>query len=281
MNKVSVEAFREKIFEFYRQKGRIFPWRLTRDRYCVMVSEIMLQQTQADRVAPRFMQWMERFPNVDSLAGASLRDVLQLWSGLGYNGRGQRLHRAATLIVEEHGGQVPSDPAILMTLPGIGAYTSRSIPVFADNHDIAAVDTNIRRVLIHELQLSESITPRNLLAVAEEVLPKGRSRDWHNALMDFGALELTTRKTGIAPLTRQSSFKGSRRWYRGQLLRELLAAGDVSRQGLEERHEDCPYGIGSIVDALVSEGLVEEYGDAGLLRIAGDATPGNGITERQ
>jgi len=281
MDSVSVEAFREKIFDFYRHKGRTFPWRVTTDRYTVMVSEIMLQQTQADRVVPRFTLWMERFPDVKALAGASLREVLQLWSGLGYNSRGQRLHQAATLIVEEHGGQVPSEPDTLIRLPGIGAYTSRSIPVFADNRDIATIDTNIRRVLIHQLNLPESITPANLLEVAGQVLPKGRSRDWHNALMDFGALELTSRKSGIAPLSRQSRFKGSRRWYRGELLRELLAAGEVSRQGLEERHVECPYGIGTIVDALVGDGLVEEYGDAGLLRIAGDTAPGEGLPGRQ
>ncbi|NTU58207.1 MAG: Fe-S cluster assembly protein HesB [Chlorobiaceae bacterium] len=280
MNSVSVEAFREKIFEFYRHKGRVFPWRLTRDRYAVMVSEIMLQQTQADRVVPRFTAWMERFPDVSALAAASLRDVLQLWSGLGYNARGQRLHRAAAIIVEEYGGRVPSDPSILIRLPGLGPYSSRSIPIFADNFDMATVDTNIRRVLIHELRLPESITPAGMLQVAGDILPKGRSRDWHNALMDFGALELTSRKTGIAPLTRQSRFKGSRRWYRGELLRELLAAGELSRQGLEERHADCRYGIGTIVDALVREGLVEEYGDAGLLRIAGDAVSGKGLTDR-
>jgi A/G-specific adenine glycosylase len=277
MDSVTVEAFRKIIFDFYRQKGRTFPWRLTTDRYTVMVSEIMLQQTQADRVVPRFTLWMERFPDVKALAGASLREVLQLWSGLGYNSRGQRLHQAATLIVEEHGGQVPSEPDTLIRLPGIGAYTSRSIPVFADNRDIATIDTNIRRVLIHQLNLPESITPANLLEVAGQVLPEGRSRDWHNALMDFGALELTSRKSGIAPLSRQSRFKGSRRWYRGELLRELLAAGEVSRQGLEERHVECPYGIGTIVDALVGEGLIEEYGDAGLLRIAGDTAPGEGV----
>jgi A/G-specific adenine glycosylase len=281
MNSVTVEAFRDRIFDFYQQKGRSFPWRISRDRYAVMVSEIMLQQTQADRVVPRFNQWMERFPDVGALAQASLREVLELWSGLGYNARGQRLQRAAAMIVEEYGAQVPSDPSILIRLPGIGAYTSRSIPVFADNLDIATVDTNIRRVLIHELQLPESISPSDLLDIAGHVLPKGRSRDWHNALMDFGSIELTSRKTGIAPLTRQSRFKGSRRWYRGQLLRELLGAGEVSRQGLEERHPECPYGIGTIVDALVGEGLLEEYGDAGLLRIAGDAATGTGLPARK
>jgi A/G-specific adenine glycosylase len=270
MNPDSVESIQERIFGFYRENGRSFPWRQTSDRYRVMVSEVMLQQTQSERVVPRFLEWMQRFPDVESLSGASLREVLQSWSGLGYNSRGQRLHRAAQIIVEEHSAFVPSDPALLKSLPGIGAYTSRSIPVFADNLDIAAVDTNIRRVLIHELQLPESISAANLLAVATDVLPKGRSREWHNALMDYGSLVLTSRKTGIAPLTKQSKFKGSRRWYRGRILRDLLSDGRISREGLAERHRECPYGIATIVDALVEEGLVEEYGDAGLLRIAGD-----------
>lgn len=272
MDSVSVEAFREKIFEFYRLNGRDFPWRRIRDRYAVMVSEIMLQQTQADRVASRFEQWMDRFPDVSSLASAPLREVLQLWSGLGYNARGQRLQRAALEIVELHGCIVPPDPETLITLPGIGPYTSRSIPAFADNLDVAAVDTNIRRVLIHELQLPEEISPAALRSVAEEVLPKGRSRDWHNALMDYGSLELTSRKTGIAPVTKQSRFSGSRRWYRGKLLRELLAAGQLPMEAIEERYADCPYGIATIVDALVREGMAERYGDGAFVGI-----PGTGV----
>jgi len=270
MESVSVEAFRARVFNFYRERGRDFPWRRTRDRYAVMVSEIMLQQTQADRVVPRFLQWMDRFPDVQLLAGASLREVLQLWNGLGYNARGQRLHLAATAIVERFGGMVPAEPEALMTLPGIGPYTSCSIPVFADNRDIAAVDTNIRRVLIHELRLPPEIAPTGLRQIALEVLPQGHSRDWHNALMDYGSLELTSRKTGIAPLTKQSQFRGSRRWYRGQLIRELLAVGMMPMESLEERYAECPYGIAGIVEALVREGLAEMYGEGRIVGIAGN-----------
>lgn len=276
MNVTFVESFQTKIFDFYQQNRRSFPWRMTTDRYAIMVSEVMLQQTQADRVARRFPLWLERFPDVQALASASLREVLDAWSGLGYNSRGQRLHRAASMIVEQHGGEVPGDPAQLIGLPGIGAYTSRSIPVFADNLDLAAVDTNIRRVLIHELNLPESITPKALMEVAEEVLPKGRSCDWHNALMDYGAMELTSKKTGIAPLTRQSTFKGSRRWYRSALLRELLATGELSRESVEERYAECPHGIGSIVDSMVEEAMIEEYGEQRMLRIAGESGGGGG-----
>ncbi len=273
MDPVAVHAFQEKIFAFYRDNGREFPWRRTRDRYAVMVSEIMLQQTQADRVVPRFLQWMECFPDPHTLASASLREVLQLWSGLGYNARGQRLQLAAATIVERHGGMVPGDPETLLTLPGIGPYTSRSIPVFADNLDVAAVDTNIRRVLIHELGLPEGIAPAELRSVAERVLPRGRSRAWHNALMDYGALELTSRRTGIAPTTKQSPFKGSRRWYRGCLLRELLAAGCLPMAGIEERYADCPYGIRTIVESLVSDGLAGFSGQGRFVGIVGDRGP--------
>jgi A/G-specific adenine glycosylase len=271
MNVACVGAFHSEIFDFYEKNRRYFPWRVTTDRYAVMVSEIMLQQTQAERVVPRFNQWMDRFPDIYTLASASLREVFELWSGLGYNARAQRLQNAAALIVEKYGGTVPSEPGILRELPGIGVYTSRSIPVFADNRDIATVDTNIRRVLIHALHLPDSISPRTLLAVAEEVLPVGRSRDWHNALMDFGAMVLTGKKTGIAAMTRQSRFHGSRRWYRGLLLREVLVSGEVPRVSLEERFADCPYGIGAIVDDLVRESMFEESGDTRLIRIAGDS----------
>lgn len=264
---IDVERFRERMFGFYSSNARAFPWRRTQDRYAVMVSEIMLQQTQADRVAPRFLQWMERFPDVGSLARAPLREVLQLWSGLGYNARAQRLQRAAAEVVEHYAGVVPGEPDRLITLPGIGPYTSRSIPVFADNLDVAAVDTNIRRVFIHELSLPENIGPGELRKVAEELLPKGRSRDWHNALMDYGSLVLTSRKSGIAPVAKQSRFHGSRRWYRGKLLRELLAEGQLPLDSLEERYADCPYGIATIVAALVGEGMAEVYG--GVVGIAG------------
>ncbi len=274
MNVTLVETFQSKILDFYQQNRRSFPWRETADRYAIMVSEVMLQQTQADRIARRFPLWLERFPDVQTLASASLREVLDTWSGLGYNSRAQRLQRAAAMVVEQFDGCVPSEPSQLIELPGIGAYTSRSIPVFADNLDIAAVDTNIRRVLIHELNLPESITPKALLDVAGEMVPKGRSRDWHNALMDYGALELTSKKTGIAPLTRQSRFKGSRRWYRSALLRELLSSGELPREALEERYADCPHDIGSIVNSLVMESLIEEYGEQRILRIAGDSPEG-------
>ncbi|MCG8345392.1 MAG: Fe-S cluster assembly protein HesB [Chlorobiales bacterium] len=251
-----IEQFQKKVFAFYRDNRRTFPWRETTDRYAVLVSEIMLQQTRAERVVGKFPAWLERFPDIRSLADASLKEVLSYWSGLGYNARGQRLHRCAEIIAGEYGGVVPSLPETLINLPGIGVYTSRSIPVFADNRDIAAVDTNIRRIYIHELGLPENIRPAELLCVAEAALPCGRSRDWHNALMDYGALCLTGKRTGIRPLTRQSKFEGSKRWYRGKIVRDLVTAEALRLEELTERYGE------KVVDALTeleSEGLVESY----------------------
>ena len=274
MNSQEIERFRKKIFDFYYQNRRVYPWRETTDRYAVMISEIMLQQTQAERVVLKYEAWLSKFPDPASLALASLRDVLALWSGLGYNSRAVRLQRCAITIMERFGGMVPSVPEELKTLPGIGAYTSRSIPVFADNLDVAAVDTNIRRILIHEFGLPESIGAKTLQQVAEEVLPEGQSRNWHNALMDYGALVLTSRKTGIHPLTKQSKFQGSRRWYRGRLIKELVHSDVVCLEEINEKYADCPWDLDEIINELIHEGIVENQesttpGAFPLLKIKG------------
>ncbi len=267
-----VAKLQEKVLGFYREHGRVFPWRQTTDRYTVMVSEIMLQQTQAERVVPRFEAWIKCFPDPVSLAEAPLRSVLKLWSGLGYNSRAERLQRSARLVVSEFCGVVPGDPALLRTLPGIGPYTSRSIPVFADNLDIATVDTNIRRIFVHELGIDASAPDRVLYAVAEQVLPRGRSREWHNALMDYGALHLTARKTGIASRSRQSTFLHSPRWYRGRILRYLLDNGQgMTLKDVEERYGQGPHDLGKIIEGMERDGIIERYGDGERrIRIRGD-----------
>ncbi len=259
LDQQQIQRFQEKVFAFYRENKRRFPWRETTDRYAVMVSEMMLQQTQAERVIDKFLSWLDRFPDIRSLADASLKEVLFYWSGLGYNARGQRLHRCAKIIAVEYSSVVPPSPEELIKLPGIGVYSSRSIPIFADNLDIAAVDTNIRRICIHELGLPETIRAGELLAVAGEVLPLGRSRDWHNALMDYGALVLTGRRTGIRALTRQSKFKGSKRWYRGRIISDLV--GVVDGMVLEEFTERYGEQVVAVLAELEQEGLVERSPD--------------------
>ncbi|MDT9547232.1 MAG: Fe-S cluster assembly protein HesB [Chlorobium phaeovibrioides] len=256
---LSIEAFHRKIFSSWPACRRSFPWRETCDRYWVMVSECMLQQTQAERVVPKYCAWIERFPNPGDLAEASLREVLSLWSGLGYNSRAQRLQLAAVQVMDKFNGEVPSSPSLLKTLPGIGEYSCRSIPAFADNFDVAAVDTNIRRILISEFSLPETLPPAALQRLAEAVLPVGRSRDWHNALMDYGSMVVTGRSSGIRPLSRQSAFKGSRRWYRAQIVRELLNTPVMTVAELEDKYGECRWGLDDIIRNLVAEGLVESF----------------------
>ena len=263
----NVDLFREKIFNFYSQNQRVFPWRETTDRYAVMISEIMLQQTQAERVVPRFEAWLKSFPGISHLAAAPLREVLALWSGLGYNSRALRLHRSASIIMDCYDGVVPSQPELLKKLPGIGAYTSRSIPVFADNLDVAAVDTNIRRIIIHEFTLPEDISATKLQEVADTLLPLGQSRQWHNALMDYGALMLTSKKSGIRPLTRQSKFQGSKRWYRGQLIKQLVQSEELFLEEIQEKYADCPWELEEIIHELIQEGLIEHRESTSSLKI--------------
>jgi A/G-specific adenine glycosylase len=188
-----------------------------------MVAEFMLQQTQAERVVPKYIEFLEAFPSMESLATAKKREILKRWSGLGYNRRALWLQEACEKILVL--GEFPLSPRELRALKGIGPYTSRSILIFAFNADLAAVDTNVRRVLIHEGFASVDLSNRELLRVAELLVPKGRSRDWHNALMDYGALEITTRATGIRSRNRQPRFRGSVREARGLLLRQVVERG--------------------------------------------------------
>ncbi|MDY6770700.1 MAG: Fe-S cluster assembly protein HesB [Candidatus Nanohaloarchaea archaeon] len=252
-----IERFQQKIFDFYEENGRDLPWRETTDPYRILVSEVMLQQTQVTRVVPKYEAWMDRWPTAEDLAEADLQEVLSLWKGLGYNNRAKRLRNAAQKIVEEYGGEVPQDPEELQELPGVGPYTAHAIMIFAFNADEVTVDANIRRILIHEFDLDEDTTDGELRDLAEQLLPEGRSRAWHNALMDYGALEKTSKATGVSPKTTQSSFEGSRRYYRGQILDELLE-GSKTRDELDDKIDTDE--VKDILDDLEDEGMVAQDG---------------------
>jgi A/G-specific adenine glycosylase len=253
-----VKAFQEKILSFYKEQGRDLPWRKTTNRYYILVSELMLQQTQVTRVIEKYKLWIETVPTIKSLADAPLSKVLELWQGLGYNSRAKRLQDAAKIIVEQHEGKVPATPEELITLPGIGPYTARSVLIFADNQNIATVDTNIRRIFIHEFNLPENTSDKELFELAEQLLPQGKSRDWHNGLMDYGSTILTARKSGIKPKTKQSTFKGSVRQFRGKVLKQLILEKQVTKKQLQDTYKDAPKPILEIADQLVEEGLLEK-----------------------
>jgi A/G-specific adenine glycosylase len=260
----TVADLRGCILGWYAANGRDLPWRRTTDPYAILVSEIMLQQTQAPRVIPKFTAFLAAYPRLEDLAEAPLDDVLRLWLGLGYNNRARRLRDCAAAAVTAAGGgsaELPRSFDGLRELPGIGPYTARAVLAFAHNDDVAAVDANVRRVLTHELSLPVGLGDRDLQKVAEAVLPRGRSRDWHNGLMDYGALVLTARATGIAPHTRQGAFEGSRRWYRSRLLQALLDRGPQRLDQLAVALGVTPDVAAELADLLTSDGLVRRDGD--------------------
>ena len=222
MSGTRIKDFQKKVLSYYRQQGRELPWRATTNPYHILLSEIMLQQTQVDRVISYYKKWIAQWNSIEALAKASRQDVLKQWLGLGYNNRAVNLHKTAQVIVSKYRGDVLAALEHYKELPGIGQYTASAVRIFSANEDVVTVDTNIRRILIHEFSLDEKISDKGLWSLAEKCLPKGKSREWHNALMDYGALHLTSRKTGIKPKTQQSKFEGSDRQLRAQILKHLL-----------------------------------------------------------
>ena len=190
-----MSEFSEQILNWYARQGRKLPWRGSPDPYAVWVSEIMLQQTRVETVIPYFMRWMSRFPSIVDLAGASEQEVLSQWEGLGYYGRARNLHKAAKIVMEEYGGELPREPAALLKLPGIGRYTVGAIASMAFGQDVPTLDANLRRVFARVFDVAEPVdSPAGaeiLWRLAEQQLPKGRAGDYNQALMDLGAMICT------------------------------------------------------------------------------------------
>jgi len=254
----AIAGLRTTVLDWYTANGRDLPWRHTRDPYAILVSEIMLQQTQVSRVVPRYLAFLARFPDLETLGRSTLADVLAEWSGLGYNNRAERLRRCAQAVVKTSAGpaRLPRTYPELVALPGLGPYTARAVLIFAQNADLAAVDANVRRVLTHELRLPHDLAPAALQAVADAALPRGRSRDWHNGLMDYGALVLTGRVTGIAARTRQAPFAGSRRWWRSRIVRALLDHGPADVTSLRLRLDMEAEQLDELLGLLEKDGIV-------------------------
>jgi A/G-specific adenine glycosylase len=247
--------FQNEVFSFYHSQGRSLPWRKTTDPYKILLSEYMLQQTQVSRVIHYYEKWITKWPTIIFLAGASRKNVLQAWMGLGYNSRGINLHRAAQKIVDDYDGDVVQAMKHYKDIPGVGKYTSRAVQIFATNADIVTVDTNIRRILIYRFQLAENIPDTELWTLAEQCLPHGSSRDWHNALMDYGALFLTSKKTGIPPKTKQLRFQGSDRQIRAKILRQLINQ-PLSSTDISKKYDVDPKRLELIIDKMVKQTLI-------------------------
>ncbi len=248
----------ERILAWYKINGRDLPWRKTRDPYTILVAEVMLQQTQVSRVVPKYAAFLKKFPTFASLARARKRTLLTLWSGLGYNSRALRLQQLAQVVTREYEGKLPRQEVELATLPGMGPYTRRAVQIFAWDRDVVCVDTNIRRILLHELGLEHDTPLLQLEQIAEACLPRGRSREWHNALMDYGALVLTSRSTGIkAKAKSPKPFRTSKRYYRGQIMKMLLKNKRVTLAELQQWYQhETTHVIAEIVEELAAEKLL-------------------------
>jgi A/G-specific adenine glycosylase len=249
-----VRRFRATVFRFFERQGRYLPWRRDNDPYAIFVSEIMLQQTQVDRVEPKFELFIRELPDFPALAGAPLNRVLALWQGLGYNRRALALKRAAEIVTRDHGGVLPSSPDILVTLPGIGAATAASIAAFAFNKPTLFLETNIRTVLIHHFfKGKESVSDSELLPVALAVLDRTNPRRWYSALMDYGTVlkkEHGNASRRSAHYKKQSRFEGSRRQVRGKIIRVLLGKKSLTAKDVAELSDGVSV---SLVEEILGE----------------------------
>ena len=250
------KAFQGKVLSWYEANKRDLPWRKTTDPYQILISEVMLQQTQVDRVIPYYERWLKALPDFESLAKVDKLTLLKLWSGLGYNNRALRLQKLAQAVIGKYKGQFPEDEQELLSLPGIGPYTASAVLAFVFNKETAVIDTNIRRVLIHELNLKEDTSQEELKRIALQCVPEGKSCIWHNALMDYGALEKTARKTGIQSLSKQPEFEGSERKVRGEIVKYLLEKKEAAIAEIKEKynHENFE----KIIEKMEKDGLIRK-----------------------
>jgi A/G-specific adenine glycosylase len=255
-------AFRDLVMARYAEARRSFPWRETRDPWAILVSEVMLQQTQTDRVAPKYLAWMEAFPEPGRLARAPLSEALALWSGLGYNRRALAL-RAAAAAIEAAGG-VSDDEAQLLALPGVGPYTARAVLAFAFGRPVVLIETNIRSVYLHHFfAAQEGVRDSQIAPIVEATMLREDPRNWYYALMDYGVeLKRTMGNPNVrsAHYARQAPFADSNRRIRGAVLREL-----GSREGAEADQIAAllPFSrerVAAALRELVEEGFVAESG---------------------
>lgn len=266
-NGSTVTEFQSMILDFYRQEGRSFPWRETRDPYAILVSELMLQQTQTERVVPKYLAWLEAFPTAADLAAAPFPQVLAAWSGLGYNRRAGYLQSACRQVVQEFGGVFPSTAKELQRLKGVGAYTAGAVAAFAFNRPEVFIETNIRSVyLFFFYPDQEKVSDAQLMPLIETTLYRPDPRVWYYALMDYGA---ALKKSTANPnrqsrhYSRQSRFEGSLRQARGAIVRQLSLGGNRP-QALEDLAAGAGidlYRMQGAAESLVSEGMIMQRGN--------------------
>ncbi|MCB9809047.1 A/G-specific adenine glycosylase [Candidatus Nomurabacteria bacterium] len=260
-----IQKFKNLVLDYYAHNGRHnLPWRKkSRTPYQVLVSEIMLQQTQVDRVIPFFRAWMKQFPNFKKLAQASQAEILKYWKGLGYNSRALRLHKLANIITQEYGGRLPSDRKILETLPGIGPYTAGAIRVFAFGKSDVFIETNIRRAFIyHFFHDTQGVDDHAILELVAYSVPDHEIFTWYSALMDYGSTlpKILKKNPNVRSkhYTKQSKFEGSDRQIRGKILEIVLKEEKIPQTKLFNQLGSEKIRYKKIIDQMIDEGFLEK-----------------------
>jgi len=255
-----LERFQRAVLSFYRKCGRTFPWRETRDPYAILVSEIMLQQTQTDRVVPKYEAFLREFPSVSSLARAPVEKVIRMWMGLGYYRRALNLHKAARMVSEELNGSFPDTVEGLRALPGVGPYTAAAVAAFAFQFASPMIETNIRTVYLATFfSRRKSVSDKEILTLVEKSLYRRDPRRWYYALMDLG-VELKKVTKGVNKrskhYTKQSKFVGSHRQIRAAVLKRISEFPQSRSKVLKE----LPFDEARVEKALVElerEGFIK------------------------
>ena len=262
---MTVARFRRIVWAYYKEHGRhTLPWRATQDPYKILVSEVMLQQTQVERVIPFYKSFIKQFPTAKKLSAAPLAEVLIAWQGLGYNRRAKMLQTATKELVGMNFSTRSNLVEELEKLPGVGPYTARAVAAFALNENVVFVETNIRTAIIqHFFADKEDVRDEEIEEVLQRALPRGKAREWYSALMDYGT---SLKRSGIShntksvTYTKQPAFTGSLREARGAILREL-SQGATSSTRLTNLLGDARRAqMREALRALFTEGLIKKEG---------------------
>jgi A/G-specific adenine glycosylase len=260
---ITDQEFTEIVWEYYHKNSRSMPWRDNPSPYNVLVSEIMLQQTQVQRVLPKFAAFVERFPNFKTLADAPLAEVLTFWNGLGYNRRAKFLWQTAQKAMQDFNGILPQTSEQLTTLPGIGANTAGAILAYAYEQPVVFIETNIRTVIIHHFfaDSANKVTDTQIKEVVERILPTEHVREWYWAIMDYGTHIKATVGTHLGRVhghKKQSTFAGSLRQVRGAVIRALV---DTPQNYQQLQASITDERLVKVLHLLQAEGLIAKRGD--------------------
>ena len=260
-----IELFRKLIYAYFKNYKRDFPFRKEITPYNVLVSEIMLQQTQTGRVAEKYLEFKGEFPDFLSLSNASNEKLLKVWQGMGYNRRALALKQIAKIVINEYNGKLPDSVDILKTFPQIGHNTASSIVAFAYNKPSIFIETNIRRVYIYYFfPKKKNIKDKEILPIVESTVDKDNPREWYYALMDYGVMlkkthpELNKRSSQYR---KQSPFKGSNREIRGKILKILTSESEILESALSKKLQLNLDKIRAILQQLEQEGFIKRNGN--------------------